>query len=617
MPKTARPTTVLPIALRELEVARIEDVTPGMRRVTLAGDQLGAFTADGFELHEFASTGFDDQLRLFFAYPGESEPVLPRQADGHLDYPKEPRALSKVYTVRRYDPLTRELIVDFVKHGIGVATTWAERAEPGDRIHIGGPASSQGMPTGFDWWLVVGDDTALPAIARLLEEAPEDAQAQVFIEIADDAHRQELRELAGVEVTWLSRQGAAPATTTHLLDAVRATDWWDGDVFAWLAGEQGVVRDLRRHLIDERGLNKTAIDFTGYWKRAQVVVLNDDAAMPDPEKNTEAFEAFHDLTEIVPPIALRVAAGLNLGDLISRGVTSVSDLAARTDSDERALGKLLRYLHAIDILTETTPGHYGLTEVGEFLSYEFWATHLDPDGEQGRLEAGIYGLAESVRTGQAAYASVTGREFTEVSAERWFVDKSLDRVAGVAGFTAGPLAKSGLLDGVEHLVIHTNGAGVQAREITAAYPDIRVTICALPARADWFRQDLPLTILDRAQRSRVSIAEQSIFEPSPEADAVLIVQALFGQPDADAAHALRRAAENLRSGGRVLLIEKTFDLAQLDDHDGEADLLALTREGGGVRTEAELAAVIYNAGLTIADTQSIGWDATLRELVRV
>lgn len=616
MPKTSRRLTVHPPTLREVDVARVVDVTPGMRRITLVGDQLRAFTsAEGLARPAFDSSGFDDDISLVFCYPGQAAPVLPVQQEAGLRMPKDPRPLSRTYTVRRWDPEAGELDVDFVKHGVGVGTTWAYRAQAGDRIHFYGPSASRAFPQDADWLLVAGDDTTIPAIARLLDELPDDARAQVFIEVAEDVHRLELRALPRVEVSWLVRDGAGAGTTTLLLDAVKNTDWWEGRPFGWVAGERAAVRDLRRHLVEDRGLPKEDVEFTGYWRRGEVVTLETDEAVPDPEKSTTPFEKLHELSELVRPIAIRTAVEMGVPDLISRGVTNVADLAAKASADERALGKLLRYLQTVDLLTETEPGHYGLTTVGEVLTNDFTVDSLDPAGVLGREMLGIYGLTESIRTGRASYASVTGQSFADVRAEQDYEDRYLERLAGFQSALAVSIASSTLLAGVEHLVIHSGGASTQAREFVAAHPDMRVTICALPAQADWLRRDLPATIPDDQQRARVSVAEQSVFEPSPAADAVFISRAFKALPDADAAHALRRASENLHPGGRVLLIEETFDTDGLPEHDGEADLLGLTVHGSGLRTAAELDAVITRAGLVRSTTHTVGWGTTVHELV--
>ncbi len=260
MPKTSRRITVHPLTLREVEVVRVRDLTPGMRRITLAGAQLRAFTsANGFTQPAFGSTGFDDDIRLVFTYPGQDRPVLPVQQEKGLDLPKDPRPLSRFYTVRRWDPETGELDVDVVKHGIGIGTTWAYRARVGDRIHFFGPSSSRALPQDADWLLIAGDDTALPAVRPPSRRASRGTRAQVFIEVAEEGHRQSLRGLPGVEVTWLVRDGGE----TRLVDAVRNCAWWDGQPFAWLAGEQATVRDLRRHLVEDRAVPKGDVEFIG------------------------------------------------------------------------------------------------------------------------------------------------------------------------------------------------------------------------------------------------------------------------------------------------------------------------------------------------------------------
>src|SRR5690606_18304927 len=137
------------------------------------------------------------------------------------------------------------------------------------------------------------------------------------------------------------------------------------------------------------------IEFTGYWRRGEVVALETDEAVPDPEKSITPFEKLHDMTELVRPIAIRTAVELGVPELISRDVTSLAELAERTRSDERALGKLLRYLCVVDILTETEGGRYALTTVGEVLTNEFVADTLHPAGVTGREMLGIYGLTES------------------------------------------------------------------------------------------------------------------------------------------------------------------------------------------------------------------------------
>lgn len=606
---------VHPVTLRQVEVSRIEDVTPGMRRVTFTGSQLGAFTSDnGLPQPALVSGGFDDDIRILFAHPGQPRPVLPTQAQGRLDWAKDDRPLYRAYTVRRFDPRTGELDVDFVTHGVGVATTWAQRARTGDRVHFFGPQKSAGAVPAADWLLVAGDDSALPAIGRLLEELPEGTRAQVFVEVTDRGHVQHLRELPGVTVTWLVRDGAPDGL---LLDAVRDAPWWPGTPFAWVAGERGVVREIRRHLVDDRKMPRKDVDFTGYWKRTDVVVLADDAATPDPERNTDAFEKFHDLVDLVPAIAIRVAVGLGVGDLLASGPASAAELAARTGSDERALGKLLRYLETIGILAATPgtgPARYTLTEVGDFLADDYWSDLLDPASALGRQAQGIFGLAESVRSGKAAYESVTGSTFAQLRTEQGFSDQLLDSIAEGAAYLGAPLAESGVFTGVDHLVLRSDGAGVEAREIVARHPGIRVTISAPPAQADWLRRDLPTSVPDAAQRARIDVVTETGIDPAADAGAVLLVFALGALGDRDAADVLRSAAANLPVGGRVLLVEDLF-AENPDEHDGEEDLLALTRDGTGLRTEDELSAVVALAGLREAGRRTVGWGTVIRELV--
>nr|WP_272954686.1 siderophore-interacting protein [Kribbella sandramycini] len=597
-----------------MEVARVVDVTPGLRRITLTGDQLGAFTAaDGTAFPAFASDGFDDNVRLIFPYPGESEPVLPAYQDGKYRWPSDPPALWRVYTVRRYDAQMRELDIDFVKHGVGVATTWAYRANPGDRLHVGGPSVSNGSAEGYDWHLVVGDDTAIPAIDRLLAELPGEAQAEVYIEVAEEAHRLDFPARPGVQVTWVARNGAPAGTEPLLLQAVRAGAQRDGSMFAWLAGEQSIVRDLRRYLIEERGVDKADIDFTGYWRRAEVVALDEDPALPDPERNEKAFDKFHEMSELLPPLAIRAAANLGIGDCISRGVRTVAALAEHTGANERSLAKFLRYLQAID-LVDRDGDEFKLTETGEFLTNEAVLDHLVADGVDFRMSQAFHGLEEAVRHDRPVLASVTGQDWDALRRDQSFEHKRLENKSQFVQILAEPLAKSPALTGVRTVVVHATGAGIHADNLTATHPEATVTIVALPTAAAWFRKDLPTSIADETRRDRIRIVEQSVFEQTEPADAVLIVETLGQHPDAEARLILQRAAASLGPEGRLLLVEATFDPSELDEHDAELDLLRLTLHGSGYRTKDELEAVIADAGLTVVETSLVGWGNTLRVL---
>lgn len=270
MARSIRQRVVHPIVLRELEVRAVHDVTPGMRRITLGGEQLGGFDNGKFDLPAFASDGFDDIVRLYFPIPGENRLVLPVQMERTIDWSQDDRPLGREYTVRRYDAERGEITLDFAQHIVGVASAWSQRVRVGERIHIAGPPGSSLTPSEVDWYLVAGDETALPAIGRFLEELPDVALAQVFIEIAGPEHEQQLDTSAKAEITWLHRHGATPGSTTLLADAVGAAPWWPGLVYAWVAGEAISIKPIRRYLREHLEVPAEFVDVTGYWRRTDV-----------------------------------------------------------------------------------------------------------------------------------------------------------------------------------------------------------------------------------------------------------------------------------------------------------------------------------------------------------
>jgi NADPH-dependent ferric siderophore reductase len=169
------------------------------------------------------------------------------------------------YTPRRYDQDTLELDIDFVLHGDGPAATWAEHAKPGQFLHIAGPRGSMIVPDIFDSYLLIGDETALPAIARRLEGLAANRRALVIVEVENGAEQQRLESAAQINVIWVLREGGK----NNLLTTVKQLQVPSGNLYAWVATETKVSRQIRRVLLDEHGLNEQFVKTVGYWRLDQ------------------------------------------------------------------------------------------------------------------------------------------------------------------------------------------------------------------------------------------------------------------------------------------------------------------------------------------------------------
>lgn len=162
------------LKLRLLSVVAVDQITPHARRVTLGGAQL----------HGFTSLGFDDHVKLFIPVEGQVFATLPEIGPSGPAFDlRRPAPAMRDYTPHSFDPVGGTLQLDFALHDAGPATLWARRAQPGDRVIIGGPRGSFVVGIGFDWHLLVGDETALPAIRRRLAQLPAGSRAAVFIKI--------------------------------------------------------------------------------------------------------------------------------------------------------------------------------------------------------------------------------------------------------------------------------------------------------------------------------------------------------------------------------------------------------------------------------------------------
>jgi len=241
--------------IRVLRVRRTEALTPRMRRIVLGGEEIEGF-------------GEGPNIKLLIPPQGLAEPEWPMKApDGRPIWPEEPkRPAVRTYSVRSFDAAAGELTVDFVLHGKdGPAANWAARARPGDRIGVGGPGGrSLGAASRY---LFAGDQSALPAIAWMLERLPSAASGTAFIEIAGPEEEQPLSTRAAVDVVWLHRNGAESGRSGLLERAVRAEPWiGNDDIFVWVAGESSSVRAIRAYLRDERRLDRRQFLVIGYWR---------------------------------------------------------------------------------------------------------------------------------------------------------------------------------------------------------------------------------------------------------------------------------------------------------------------------------------------------------------
>ena len=246
-------------------VVAAERISASMVRVVIGGDGMRAFAP---------SEHADSYVKLVFLPPsaGSARPLLD---DGRVDLdaitgalPPGERLRRRSYTVRAFDPATHRLTLDLVVHGDeGLAGPWADRAAPGDEVLLLGPSGDYSPDLSADYHLLVGDASALPAIAvaleRLAESAP-DAHGTAVVEVHGPDDKVMLTAPAGVSVRWVHR--GSGVACLGLVEAVRDLPWPDNRVHAFVHGEAGAVKELRHLLRVERGLPRAQLSISGYWR---------------------------------------------------------------------------------------------------------------------------------------------------------------------------------------------------------------------------------------------------------------------------------------------------------------------------------------------------------------
>ena len=196
--------------------------------------------------------------------------------------------VTRTYTIRAFDREANEMAIDFVIHGDeGLAGPWAARAQPGEQISLMGPGGAWAPSADADAHLLVGDESAIPAIAAALDALPDDARASVFLEVASAAHHQPLRVPSRTTVTWVHRDEHGLGYGEALTRAVIAAGVPDGVVEACVHGNADMVKPLRRFLFFDAGLDRSRVSISGYWRTG----LNEDGWQSSKREFNAAMEA--------------------------------------------------------------------------------------------------------------------------------------------------------------------------------------------------------------------------------------------------------------------------------------------------------------------------------------
>ncbi|WP_147916239.1 siderophore-interacting protein [Ruania zhangjianzhongii] len=576
----ARTFRTHPLTVRQVSVRRVIDLNPRMRRITVSGPQLGEFTSGDHPQPAFASPGFDDHVKLIFASDGDILGALPTQLEHGIEWPASTTRVARDYTPRRVDLDAGEVDLDFVLHGHGPAAAWARDAAPGDDLHMVGPKSSTVLPPELDWLVLVGDETALPAIGRFLDERPVDLPVQVLVSVSDPVARQELAVRAQDRLTWIV---AAPDDPQALADAFGAVDLPDGNGYVWAGAESRALLPVRRELKNVRNLPKDRMNVTGYWHAA--ARTSAQAAIPSP----------------LPWLATRAAVQLGLLDAVAATpARPLAEVASTLDVPAEPLGLLLPILVRYGLLAGDAR-ELRLGPAGEELAGDEHAAE-EFDGLDAELVLALGELAPALRTGQVPWQLRTGSTL-------------LDQITGTE--PAGTSARAEelvteLVESSESLSFLLDAAlsdevWARAREVLLLGPGSHVVAEALHRRCH------PAQVRVRADPVLTRALQDELTEPAStiwvgeneqvRADLAVAAHALAHRTDAEAAALLGR----LRAEAATALIIEAGQPDALGSGGHEVSLRSYARIGRGLRDPDAIAELAGAAGWQVHRVVPLGW----------
>ncbi|WP_413332458.1 SIP domain-containing protein [Brevibacterium sp. GP-SGM9] len=641
MPRTSRPLQVLPIILREVEVTGITDITPNMRRLTVAGDQLAAGEVDGMLRPEFRSEGFDDHVKLVIPPPGREDLHIGEQEDFRFNWNREALNLTRDYTVRSVDPEAKSFTFDVVRHDSGLASDWAFTVNIGDSLKFAGPKTCAGISEGIDFHLLIADETALPAVGRWLEEAPAGTRGHIIVEIPTAEDIQTIPTDADVEIDWLVRGSTPPGESTLMYEAVKNVALPAGRTFAWCAGETMTIAPIRRYLRRDLGLPKEDVEVVGYWRKmttkkashAEAVPetaagsegmatagagtvsggagaavagtgvsgsAGDTAASAEPSGpavdsgaagSTDASEGtlgvlhqVHEMTEILPPIITRVAVSFGVNDLVAGGVTTPAAIAAELGIDTEGARVVLTAMSALGLL-EREGENYRNTPTGAVLTSEGSADGLNLE-DPALLD--LFSVVDLLDVLKGGYAARTSRA-SATDAQSWTALRANDEALDAAH-------RSRTLDHLQYVL-----------DIILDLDPIRTA--ASIALAGDAGAEVAAALTRKAPDSGRSIHTPGAAALSgealwPEVDATLLLAGLTGRSREE----MRSLLANILKASRSLVIVEPFtDEAEEDDHQAEELVSTFATTGHASLTSEELRGMLTELPAGTVDVVDIGW----------
>ena len=507
--------------------------------------------------------------------------ALPTQLERGIEWTRSTNRIARDYTPRRVDAEAGELDLDFVLHGHGPAASWAREASPGDDLHLVGPKSSTVLPTDLDWLVLLGDETALPAIGRFLDERPTDAPVQVVVSVSDRAAQQDLAVREGDQLSWIV---AAPEDPDALGTAFRDLDLPDGAGYVWAGAESRALLAVRRQLKQVPGLTKDRVNVTGYWHTGGRTSAR--SAIPSP----------------IPWLAARAAVQLGLLEAVAdRPGCSLTDAAARLKLTADPFRLLLPVLLRYGLLAGDAHG-LQLGPAGAELAGDEHAAE-EFDGLDAELLLALGHLAPAVQSRRAPWQLHAGATLLEQVAAAGPAEEPTEH----AGELAEELVESG-----ESLAFLIDAAladevWADAREVLLLGPGGHVVAEAL------HRHSHPARLVLREEEAVAQAMTAEMTDPdaavwaSPDqrirADLAVAAHALAYRTDPEAAALLGR----LRGEAMRAVVIESGRPDALGPGAHEVSLRSYARIGRDLRDAEAIGALASAAGWQVVRVLELGW----------